>query len=320
MEDKKRRQVSVIIVNYNNKNYLLSCIQTVLNNEVDKEVILVDNGSTDGSLQEAEEKFGSQLSAVVRNGNIGYAGGINSALNITKGKYIAPLNADTVVSHDWLEIMLSYMESRDKVGAVTPLILIASGKMMGKVNAMGGSTHISGFNFCRNLYQRVDVTQLAHSVPSVSGCSYLVRKEILDRIGGVPDFYPMSADDVALSWMVRLMGYDIYCVPSSVVYHDWQLQMSSRKFEAIENNRHAMLGMLDSSTLVVLSPVLLLMEILVTMYAMTKGYMKARNRTLAEMSNAMWLGNQYRKYKTVNDWKTLKAMRLNLEWNQLLKV
>jgi GT2 family glycosyltransferase len=221
------KRASVILVNYNGMSHLDACISSVLKQSYTNfEVIFVDNNSSDESLEYARSKF-PDLTFVVNDTNLGYAGGINSGLAYATGAYIGPLNIDTEVAPNWLSAMVASLDENPQVGAVTPKVLLFDDRT--KINTMGLNIHISGLGFCRKLGKKDEHSVIPENVPGVSGCAYLIRREILERMGGAPGWCFMGNDDVIVSWLLRLMGYEIYCLPESIAFHKYSLKMDPGK-------------------------------------------------------------------------------------------
>lgn len=317
--------MSVILVNYNSMPHLDVCISSVLKQTYPNfEIIFVDNNSSDGSLEYARRKF-PQLVFVANNMNLGYAGGINSGLARATGDYIAPLNIDTEVSPDWLAIMVNFLNQNPRTGLVTPKILLFNDRS--KVNAMGSNIHVTGLGFCRGLNKPDDNSIEPQKVSGVSGCSYLVRRELLEQMGGAPEECFMGNDDVVLSWLVNLMDYDMYCIPQSVVYHKYKLKMDPEKFFILERNRSTLLlYSLKPLTFVALSPVIAFTELLIFGYSLLKGrrYIQAKFKAYV----ALWKNRAYirkrrgqvQKLRRISDFELLRRLKWNLEWGQLLHI
>jgi len=319
------KKVSVILVNYNSRPHLDTCISSVLDqNYPNFEIIFVDNNSSDGSLEYARRKF-PQLVFVANSKNLGYAGGINAGLAYATGEYIAPLNIDTEVSPNLLAIMVGFLDENPHAGVVTPKILLFDDRS--KINTMGSNIHVTGIGFCRGLNQLDDNSTSPQKVSGVSGCSYLIRREILEQMGGAPEECFMGNDDVVLSWLVNLMDYEMYCLPQSVVYHKYKLKMDPEKFFILERNRYTLLlYSLKPLTFVALSPVLAFTELLISGYSLIKGrrYIQAKFRAY----EAVWNKRAYvrkrreqvQELRRISDFQLLKRLRWNLEWGQLLHI
>jgi len=316
-------KVSVILVNYNGMPHLDACIPSILRQTYPNfEVIFVDNNSSDGSLEQARAKF-PQLIFVANDKNLGYAGGINRGLEQATGKYIAPLNIDTEVAPNWLSVMASFLDENLPVGAVTPKLLLFDDRS--KVNALGLNIHLSGLGFCRGLNERDDNSASPGKVPGVSGCSYLIRREILQRMGGAPQECFMGNDDVVVSWLISLMDYEIYCVPEAVVYHKYKLKMNPEKLFLLEKNRQALLlYSLKPLTLVTYFPIFAVTELLIIGYCLPKGrrYLQAKFKALLSLyKDRKYIKErraQVQKVRKISDFELLKRLRWNLEWGQLI--
>jgi len=319
------KKVSIILVNYNGMPHLDVCVPSVLSQTHSNfEVILVDNNSGDGSLEYARSKF-PQLIFVAAKENLGYAGGINKGLSLATGEYIAPLNTDIEATPDWLNVMVNFLDSNPNVGVVTPKILLFDERR--KVNTMGSNIHVSGIGFCRGLNKLDDTSIVPQKVSGVSGCSYLIRRELLERIGGVPETSFMGNDDVVLSWLVNMTGRDIYCVPEAVIYHKYKLRMNAEKFFQLEQSRHALLlYSLKPWTFILILPILVFTELLISVYCLMKGrsYVRAKLRAwLSVYKDRKFIRarrRQVQKLRRVSDLQLLKRLKWNLEWGQLLHI
>ncbi len=319
------KKVSVIVVNYNGISHLDVCISSILKQSyTDFEVILVDNNSSDGSLDYARNKF-PNLIFVANDENLGYAGGINSGLAHATGDYIAPLNIDTEVASNWLSIMVAFLDDNPEAGAVTPKVLLFDDRT--RINATGLNIHITGLGFCRNLGKKDNNSIIPENVPGVSGCSYLIRRQLLEQMGCAPGWCFMGNDDVIVSWLLRLMGHEIYYLPESVVFHKYSLKMDSEKLFRLEKNRQTLLlSTLKPLTLLLCLPVLLAIELMIVVYCLAKGwsYIKAKSHALASLwqeQNTMKRRRaQYQSVRRISDFALLRRLNWNLEWAQLLHI
>jgi GT2 family glycosyltransferase len=317
------KKVSVILVNFNGMSHIDTCITSLLNQTYRHfEVIFVDNNSSDGSLQYAQNKS-PQLIFVQNDKNLGYAGGINSGLLHATGDCIAPLNIDTEVTPNWLGAMVSFLDDNPQVAAVTPKILFFSDRS--KINALGLNIHVTGLGFCRQLGKPDDGSTSPEKVSGVSGCSYLIRREILERMGGAPEECFMGNDDVIVSWLVSLMGYDMYCVPEAVIYHKYILKMNPERLYTLEKNRQALLlSTLRPLTFAACFPIFTVVEILIIGYCTLKGmtYLKAKFSAFSslwkERDSIKQKRVRYMHLRKVSDFELLRKLEWNLDWRQIL--
>jgi GT2 family glycosyltransferase len=318
-------KVSVIIVNYNGLPYIDACISSILNQDLaNYEVIFVDNGSTDGSFEYAKQKF-PKLIFVSPGTNTGYAGGINAALPFCSGEYIAPINMDTEVSQDWLSPLTSFMDKNPRVGAVNPKILLYD--QQDKYNSKGLDVHMSGIGFCRKLLRKDNHSTLPEKVTGITGCSYMIRRNILEKMGGAPQECFMYYDDVTISWLVTLMDYELFCVPEAMIYHKYNLTMNPFKYYLLEKGRHELLlTTLKPSTLILFSPIFLAVEALLFCYGIAKGWVFFHSKMRAY--GAIWISRKeigqrrlrYFPLKKITDFTLMKRLRWNMSWGQLLQI
>jgi GT2 family glycosyltransferase len=317
-----RPRVSIILVNYNGMPHVEVCLASISRQMFKEfETILVDNSSTDESVAYVRERF-PDVQIILNNSNLGYAGGINSALSPAQGEYIAPLNMDTEVEPDWLGRLVNYLDENKQVGAVTPRIMLYDHR--DRVNTMGLDIHVSGLAFCRNLGKEGKLFSRAETVSGISGCSYLVRAEILKKMGGLPEECFMANDDVILSWLAIMMGYELGCEPDSVIYHKYHPALSAEKIHNLEGNRHRLLlYTLRKRTLLLLSPVLFAVELMVMAYCILKGtsYIKAKVSTYSELwkdrSQIKKRKEEYSSLRKIGDLAIVAKLKWNLSFSAL---
>lgn len=318
--------VSVILVNYDGLSHIDACLSSLSQQTYPNfEIILVDNDSDDGTAERAI-RIDPNLKLISTEVNLGYAGGINAGLCHATGDYVVAQNIDTVVDKDWLASMMEVMLDCPKVGAVTPRILLHSN--LTRLNSMGMNIHVSGLGFNRGFNRRNPKGQLApHRVNGLHGASFMIRKDLLMRLGGMNDQTFMYYDDVDLSWLVNRAGYQIYCVPDALVYHKYDLKMNPLKFYYLERNRwFLLLSALSKSGFLLCLPALVLTEVLTGAYAMAKGwkYVIAKCRAflgLWELRGAIARRRQLlRKERKVPDWKLLMGFSKNYSWDQLVHI
>jgi len=318
-------KVSIIVVNFNGMRYLDACLDSILIQSYQNfELIFVDNASTDGSLEHIRKRF-PHLNYVVNDRNRGYAGGVNSGLAVASGEYIAPVNMDTEADPDWLINMLDFLQSHPEAGAVCPKVLIMDQRNV--VNCNGLKIHVSGLGFCRMLHQPDMPDQAPQRVSGISGCSFLIKKDLFDRMGGAPEYCFMYNDDVVVSWLLALMGYDMYCLPQSVIYHRYRLSMTPVKFFHLEKNRlYLIFTTLHWYTTLLLSPLLLVIEAMVLVYSCLKGWPYPRSKlgaywALFKERKTIWqVRKAYGKLRRVSDFTLLSRLAWNLEWGQLFGI
>lgn len=226
-------KISVIIVNYNVKYFLEVCLHSVLRatNGFDAEVIVVDNNSTDGSMQMVAEKFPSVI-RIENKDNAGFGKANNQGVAIAKGEYILFLNPDTVMPEDFFTKTIGYMDAHPEAGSIGPKLLDGKGQFApdGKKSFPSLSVAIfktTGINkvFSKspyfNKYYAVHIGENeTAAVDVLSGCCMLVRTAVLPKIGGAFDEdYFMYCEDVDLSYRIQKAGYQNIYFPEATLIH-----------------------------------------------------------------------------------------------------
>jgi len=199
--------VSIVIVNWNGGEMLMKCLRSVAEQSYRPvEVILVDNASIDGSIQNAAKEY-PDIRIVQSPINVGFAGGNNLGVGAARGDYVALLNNDTVVDRLWLE-QLKHMI--DTTGAAVVTSKVITEGVPDEWYEMNGSLNYLGYNIMRVF------ADLSH-VYFAGGASLIFRRETV----GLPFLseYFLYHEDVYLSWRMRLMGYDVRMAQESVVRH-----------------------------------------------------------------------------------------------------
>jgi len=211
--------VSIIVLNYNGKNFLKKCLPSVLETRYPNlEIIVVDNGSIDGSLEFLSGfSFDCRIRVIKNRINKGYAAGNNIGICSSHGDYLVFLNNDTVVEPEWLSELIKAMESDLSIGAAqSKLLLMDSPKHL---DCAGNFSDFYGGTLSRGLGEE-DVDQYKYGeIFSCKGAAMIIRRGVLDKIGLFDSDYFAYYEDTDLCWRIQLAGYKILYIPSSIVYH-----------------------------------------------------------------------------------------------------
>jgi GT2 family glycosyltransferase len=296
--DPARPRTSVIVVSYNGRTYLERCLASLLaEGATDREVILVDSASTDGSASFVERTFPQVR--VVRTANGGYGHGCNVGAGLARGAYLAFLNQDTVVRPGWAEALVAALQRNPAAGLSTARILLLRDPR--RANTCGNEVHCTGLTLCRGLGAAADALCKDAEVGAVSGAAFAVSRHLFERLGGFDERFGMYMEDTDLSLRARLAGYCCLYVSGAVVYHDYHLRFGPLKTYYQERNRYLMLlKLLRWTTLLALLPVLSLGE------AVTWGYVL--------LHEPYRLANKLRAYAWVaGHWREIMAARQRVQ-------
>ena len=221
-EDMSAPKVSIIIVNYNGKELLQKCLDSLLKVNYDNfEIILVDNNSTDGTVEFITKNYPS-LIIIKLDSNKGFAEPNNVAAKISKGKYLLFLNNDTVVTPNFISEMVKVMETDKKIAICQSLLL----KPDGSVDSSGD--FIDHLGVVYNSKTKIDEIR---EVSSARGASMLVRSDIFEKLDGFDQKFFITFEDVDLCWRSWILGYRVLIIPTSIVYHEGGITIKKIKSE-----------------------------------------------------------------------------------------
>lgn len=226
----KKPLVSIIIVSYNTKDLLEACIASVEKfADIDYELIVSDNGSTDGTVEMLRKN--TKVVLIENNKNLGFAKGNNVAKGKASGKYILFLNPDTLFTNKCLSETIGYLSNNANIGALTCKVLLPSGKLDKDTRRSFPTpfialTHFSGLDklfpksqlFSRYWYGYKSENEI-HEIDSLQGAFFLVQKAILDNVGWFDEDYFMDGEDIDLCFKIKEAGYSIMYYPKVSILH-----------------------------------------------------------------------------------------------------
>lgn len=209
-------QVSVIVVNWNGRELLKECLSSLTHQNVpDLEIILVDNGSEDGSVTFVEQNF-PEVRIVPLKENRGFCGGNNAGLDVSTGEYIALLNNDALPEPDWLNALLDAIKGDRKTGICASRMIIAGTPFLdgaGDVYTTCGIPLKRGHGERDKAYLNRDV------VFGASAGAALYRRTMIEQIGFFDDDFFIVNEDTDLNFRALLQGWKCLYVPEAVVHH-----------------------------------------------------------------------------------------------------
>ncbi|MCL4512746.1 MAG: glycosyltransferase family 2 protein [Candidatus Eremiobacteraeota bacterium] len=236
---------SIIILTYNNLKYTKLCLQSLFRHtEKPYELILVDNGSTDGTqeyIQSLSLSPGTQaenrltpirIKKIFNPTNKGFSAGCNQGASLASGKYIVFLNNDTIPQKNWLKELIYAAEKFYKIGVVGSLLAFPDGTIQHAGAAFGPPY------FTHHLYKGKKLSYLpAHTakiLQAVTGACLLIQSELFAKIGGFDERYLNGFEDLDLCFKVRKEGFRILYWPKSTLIH-FESVSPNRKAKDIEN-------------------------------------------------------------------------------------
>jgi GT2 family glycosyltransferase len=210
--------VSVIIPNWNGALHLPTCLESLRRQTYPHvEIIVADNGSTDGSLELLAQDY-AKVRVLALGENQGFTGACNAGMDASQGEFLALLNNDTEVSPQWLEKVIAAFQEHPEAGIVASKMLLFDQR--DTFHTAGDYYRVNGIPGNRGVWQK-DVGQYDRKeyVFSACGGSAAYRRVMLDQVGVLDEAFFFSCEDVDLAWRAQLTGWRCIYVPQAVVYH-----------------------------------------------------------------------------------------------------
>lgn len=225
-------QLSIIIVNYNVKFFLEQCLSSVHKaiEKLETEVWVVDNASTDGSIEYLKQRF-SFVKFVENPENTGFSKGNNSVLYQCKGKYVLFLNPDTLIAEDCLLKCIKFLELNALIGALGIRMIDGSGRFLPESKRsfptpLASLYKLAGLSrmFPKSpIFSRYALGYLDehkdHEIEVLSGAFMMVKKDLLIQLKGFDEAFFMYGEDIDLSYRIVKSGYKNYYFSDSTVIH-----------------------------------------------------------------------------------------------------
>jgi len=224
--------ISIIIVNYNVKDYLEQLLYSIFNasKNLKTEIFIVDNHSTDGSCEFLEANFKDQITLIKNKKNVGFGKANNQAMRIAKGKYFLIINPDTIIQENSLEILKGFMEKHPEAGAAGCKVLNPDGTLQlacrrGYPTPLNSFFKIVGLSkiFPKSeTFSKYNLTffdeNTEHEVDALSGSFMFIRKEVLDQVGLFDENFFMYGEDLDLCFRINKKA-KIYYTPETEIVH-----------------------------------------------------------------------------------------------------
>jgi GT2 family glycosyltransferase len=237
--------ISVVVVTWNRRDLLRSCLQSLTRQKLEQpfEVIVVDNGSDDGSpemaLREFSENPAFRLKLIRNQVNRGFCAGNNQGFAASASEFVALLNNDAEAEPDWLSTLVRAFDGRAEIGMAASKILVYEDPR--RIDKAGHLIYPDGQNRGRGTgeldagqYDRIE------EVLWPDGCAAMYRRELLDQIGGFDEDFFAYADDAELGLRARIAGWTCLYMPAARVRHHRGATLgvrSERRLVLIERNR-----------------------------------------------------------------------------------
>lgn len=225
--------LSIVILSYNTKALTRECLTSLSASKrgvYTTEVIVCDNGSTDGSMAMIQKEFPNVI-IIENRKNLGFAAGNNPGIKRARGRYILLLNSDTEVPEETFRVMIDFMDEKTDAGAATCKVVLPQGSIDPACHR-GFPTPWVAFTYISKLEKLFPKTRLfgeyhqgykdlnsIHDVDCITGAFFLVRRKVIEDIGLLDEDYFMYGEDIDWSYRIRKHGWKILYNPQVTILH-----------------------------------------------------------------------------------------------------
>lgn len=228
----KNLELSVIVLSYNVKDRLVACLDSIYKNfDPSYEVIVVDNNSSDGSVEAVKKGKYPGLQVLETGSNLGFAGGNNFGVKKARGKYVLFLNPDTVVEQNSVQIALDYLKNNQDTGAVTVKVELPDGSLDYSCHR-GFPTPWNAFCYFSGLTRIFPKTKLfsgytlgyldfhcEHEVDAITGAYFMLPRELGNMLAWFDTDFFWNGEDLDFCFRIKKLGYKIMYLPQAKIVH-----------------------------------------------------------------------------------------------------
>lgn len=286
---KRSPLVSVVIVNWNGLKLLTDCLKTLAKISYPNiELIVVDNGSTDGSVAFVKKQY-PKAKIVQCKTNLGFAKANNLGVDKATGEYILFLNNDTKVPKNFLEPLVEALDTNPAWGLVQPKIVLPNGQ---KIDSVGSYLTDSGFLYHFGYYKSPEDKLFKKQRPiySAKGACMLARHDLLKKIGVFDESFFAYFEETDLCHKVWLSGYQVWYVPGSLIYHlggetSNRLPSAFVQYHSFKNRLWVLTKNLELNNLLMIVPINIILCLAAVMMYLVKGHWRL---SIAILKSLWW--------------------------------
>jgi len=227
--------VSIIVVNWNGMKYIKDCLESLLKQTYKNfEIVVVDNASTDGSIEYVEKNF-PMVNVIKNKKNLGFAEGNNIGINNCQGQYVALFNPDAVAEKDWLLRLVTSLKTSEKIGGACGKLYYL-GDRFGKDAVFCTWSKVNPFSAAPYNFRNNEPTS---NIDYLTGAAMVVKKNVIQKIGLLDPQYFLYFDET--DWCARMIraGFDLVYVPTAIAWHTVSglVSESDKKIYYMERSR-----------------------------------------------------------------------------------
>ncbi len=231
-----RPRVSAVVVAYGPEPWLDRCVDAVLASVgVEAEIVLVDNGGTEGAVERLAAT--GKVTLVQPGRNTGFAEGCDLGVAASDAPFVALVNPDAIVEPDALRLLVE-CAAEPGVGISTASVRLADRPEL--LNSAGNEIHFLGLSWSGSFAEPASAHAERTAVTAASGAGLVCRREVWEDLGGFPPEFFAYYEDADLSLRCWQRGWSVVFVPEAIVAHRYEFSRNPTKFELLEKNRLTM--------------------------------------------------------------------------------
>ena len=303
-------KTAIILVNYKNyaNRFLKECRDSLRAQNYDKNlytVYIVDNVSSYKSQKYISDNY-PEAKIISRNdGNYAAANNAGTRRGIKDGcEYFVIANMDTKFDKNWLDELVKAIEGDSQIGIAQSKILLypKNKENKAKINSIGNKLNFLGLGYSQgDGMEGYEISGLPEIKGYASGCSFITKKEVIEKIGGYNEEYFMYHDDIEISTKTILAGYKIVLAPKSVVYHKYEFGRNDNAFYHMERNRYIFIfSFYSPKTIILIMPAMIAMDIGILFFSIVNGWFKKKIKV-------------YKYFLCYNNWKKIIESRSEIQ-------
>ena len=244
--------IAIVILNWNGSELLKRFLPSVLKNSAQARIYVIDNGSTDNSVEVLQSDF-KDVQVIALDKNYGFAGGYNEGLKSVKESILCLLNSDVRVEGNWIEPITDLFKNPE-IGIIQPKILDEKNpEVFEYAGAAGGFIDFLGYPYCRGrLFSHIekDRGQYDDEIPVfwATGACLFIRNELFKKLKGFDERYFAHQEEIDLCWRAQRIGYQVWYTSKSKVFHLGGSTLSNANpFKTQLNFRNSLLNIVKNS-------------------------------------------------------------------------
>ena len=253
--------LAVVLLNWNGEKWLRKFLPNTLTCSVEAEVCVIDNGSTDNSIDYVRQF--PEVTLITLEKNKGYADGYNEGLSHIKAELYCLLNTDVEVTPNWIPPLMTLFQSNSNIAIAQPHLLDYNRRTHFEyAGAAGGYLDALGYPYCRGrIFNHLEADNGQYDKPVevawASGACFFIRREIFESLGGFDDSFFAHQEEIDLCWRARNESYLIFATGASKVYHVGAGTLSHSPFKQYLNYRNSLFLLIKNLPSYLLFPRLL---------------------------------------------------------------